>query len=93
MLLDAAEKGNLDTLKKLKSKNYSLTDKNNKGWDALIVAAYYEQFDVCKWLIKNGADPNSINYNGTSVLMYAMTAAGNSNNLKVLNLLIKTQLI
>ncbi len=88
-ILDAATAGNLTLLKELKQHGHNLTEKNTKGWDALIVAAYNEQAEVCKWLLQNGADVNSVNNNGTSVLMYSMTAACKSNRTDVMDLLLQ----
>ena len=88
-ILDAAAAGNVQLLNELKQQGHNLSEKNKKGWDALIVAAYNEQTETCKWLLQNGADVNSVNNNGTSVLMYAMTAAGKSSRTDVMELLLE----
>lgn len=50
------------------------------GWTPLIVAAYNNSYDVVRFLIEHGANVNCINYNGTTVIMYAknggMTTGG-----------------
>lgn len=87
-ILDAAQKGDVQQLEKLKQQGYHLHEKNDKGWNALIVAAYNEQTSTCEWLLQHGADVNSVNNNGTNVLMYAMTAATKSNRTDVMQLLL-----
>ncbi len=88
--LIAAEKGDLIYLNKLLLAGYNLEEKNSKGWNIFIVAAYHEQIEICNWLVKNGFDCNVSNNNGTTLLMYAMTSASKSNNLDLLDLLIRS---
>lgn len=88
ILLEVAKDGIINKLDELFHNEYNLSDKNKFGWDALIVASYYEQFDFVKRLLQYGADPNVSNNNETSALMYSMTAATKSNNLKIMDLLI-----
>jgi len=89
-ILKAASEGDINQLLAYKSKGYRLYEKNHLGWDTLIVAAFNEQVETCKWLLSEGLNPNSKNYNGTSVLMFAMTAATKSSNLETLKLLIES---
>lgn len=50
------------------------------GWTPLIVAAYFNSYEVVKFLVEHGANINITNYNGTTVIMYAkngsMTTGG-----------------
>lgn len=89
-ILKHAELGNISAIESMKKIGFNIFEKNLKGWDALIVAAYQNQFSTCKWLIENGANVNTINNNGTSALMYAMTGASRSNDIKTLELLINS---
>ncbi len=52
--------------------------KNEKGWNAIILAAYNFNVDLVEFLVDKGADVNSVNYKGTSVLMYAKSATVNA---------------
>jgi methionyl-tRNA formyltransferase len=86
--LSAAEHNKIEELVLLKQNNYDLFEKNDKGWDALIVAAFHEQFTVVKFLIDINLDINTTNNNGTTLLMYSMTAASKSGRIDILNYLI-----
>lgn len=48
-----------------------VNDRNSKGWSPIIIAAYSGRRDIVEFLLKNGADINDRNYNGTTLLMYA----------------------
>lgn len=90
VILNFAMTNDWQSIQVLKDIGYDLDEKNEKGWDALIVACYHGSIDVVKYLIDgNHADINTINNNGTSAAMYAMTYASNTNNLDILELLIK----
>lgn len=88
-ILIAAEKGDLEFIDTCYKNGYKLYEKNDKGWDPLIVSAYHEQWSVFEYLLDTaGLDPNSVNVKGTSVLMYAMTAASQSGRLDFMSTLI-----
>ena len=70
-LFKAVEKNNLFDVKNILVNEINLSTINNVGWSCLMIAAYNNFFDVAKELIKNGADINQVNRNGTSILMYA----------------------
>ena len=63
---------------------------NEKGWSALIVACFNQQFEIAKLLLQNGANPNHSSANGTTPLMYAKTKILNQENpdLSLIKLLI-----
>jgi len=62
-------------------------DKN--GWNPLIIAAYNGSFNMVELLLKNGANPNSTNLNGTTALMYAKNAYLINEDDSVLKLLLE----
>jgi methionyl-tRNA formyltransferase len=67
---------------------YNINDWGKHGWTPLMVAAYFGRFEIVKFLIQNGANINAVNFNGTSVLMYAMTYASNTSDTKTLDFLL-----
>lgn len=84
-IFKACENGDLVFLKKLYFSSYIVNLVNEKGWSTLLVAAFNQRVEVCKWLISNGANVNHQNFKGTSVLMFAKTHAnGNSELIRVL---------
>ncbi len=87
-ILQAAKENRLSFIRERFEEGYLFNEKNKSGWDALIVAAYNNSFEVLKFLLDNGMDPNSTNNNGTSVLMYAMTATVENNDFKSMDYLI-----
>lgn len=62
---------------------------NEKGWTLLSVAAYNHSFECVKILLENGADINSTNYAGTTILMYAKTKVYTNRNFNFLSYLIE----
>lgn len=88
-IFEAAMNEDLDFLNYCKDLGYDISEKNNKGWDVLILAAYNERFRSMNWFLKNGINPNTSNYKGTTALMYSMTAASVSSNLEGIEMLIK----
>lgn len=60
-------------VKKYIALGYPLDDKNDKGWDLLIVATYFGNKEIFDLLIKKGANIHTTNYNKTNLLMYALT--------------------
>jgi methionyl-tRNA formyltransferase len=59
-----------------------------EGWTPLIVASFHGHRSLAEALIGRGADVNAVNAKGTSVLMYAKSAALRSGNFAVMDLLI-----
>lgn len=75
-LLDLTRNGETDILKSYKYLSNYLFDKETQhGWTLLMVAAYNNHYDLVKYLVECGADVNDMNYNGTSVIMYAKDCA------------------
>ncbi len=75
IVLQACESGQADIVRRLLPNLGYIDEKNDRGWSALIVAAYHGQVEVMRLLLEAGADPNDSNFNGTTVLMYAKDAA------------------
>lgn len=91
-LIDAAKIGDSQKIKKLIECKYNIYEKNNKGWDALIVATYNGHLDLVKFLVENlNWNVNTHNNNGTSFLMYAMTYSSMHNNLDLLKYVINLE--
>ncbi len=85
----AAKVGDVFSLKLYASFRYRLNEKNQFGWDILIVSSFNEQIEVVEYILKNNICPvDSTNYKGTTALMYAMTSACKSNRTDVLELLL-----
>ena len=79
-LIKAAENGDLKCLVEYKSLGGRIDFKNNKGWDIAIVAAYNGFDNIMYWALENGISHETSNYNGTTLAMYVMTNAINTNN-------------
>ncbi|HRJ45851.1 MAG TPA: ankyrin repeat domain-containing protein [Opitutaceae bacterium] len=59
-----------------------------EGWTPLIVASYHGHLELARALIERGADVNAVNRKGTSVLMFAKSAALRDGNFAVMDLLL-----
>jgi ankyrin repeat protein len=80
----------LDSLKKSIYTSISIDEKHSKfGWSLLSVSSYHHSIDVVKYLIENGANINSQNNNGTTVLMFAKSKVKDKENLYLLDYLIE----
>lgn len=87
-LFSAVDNLNTKEVQRLCTLVDDLEVKNKNGWTALMIAAFKYDFEVVKLLVENGADVNARNFKGTSVLMYAKTAAKNHQSLDILEYLI-----
>lgn len=77
-----AKNGNISKLKEFINNNYDIHQRSKEGWDIAIIAAYNSQYEFLDYLInEHNWDINTINYNGTTLPMYLMTAA--SRNSKI----------
>lgn len=88
-ILSVSEKNEVGKMERFLEMGYDLNDKNDLGWDPLIVASFHGAYETVRFLVENGCDVNSTNYNGTSVLMYAMSEASKSGDIKVMEYLIR----
>ena len=89
-ILEYSSKNDLKSIKEYHNQNFDLDEKNEKGWNALIVACFNGAFDVVKFIIENKiSSVDDANNNGTSALMYAMTNATETDDISVMGYLIK----
>lgn len=70
-VLERIEKRDIIDFAPLMKNIMGINDRNFKGWSAIIVAVYNGNLELVKYLVSAGADINDVNYNGTTVLMYA----------------------
>ena len=68
---------------------YNINDFGHRGWTPLIVSVFNNSKKCIELLLRENADVNAINFNGTTVLMYAMSAALKSGDYSIMTLLIK----
>mgnify|MGYP002243026718 FL=1 len=68
---------------------YLFESEQTHGWTLLMVAAYNNSIDVCRYLIEQGADVNARNFNGTTVLMYAKDAVLRTENYNLIDLFLE----
>lgn len=88
-LIEACKCGDLNKVINIYQAGYNVQNKTNEGWDALIVSTYNNHFEIVKFLINNANfDLNTSNYNGTTLLMYAMTQASNTDDTTILEYLL-----
>lgn len=87
-LFELCKSGNVEDVKKCLIHIDDLEVCNKNGWNALIIAAYFEHLDIVKLLVEKGANVNAKNYKGTTVLMYAKSSAAKSDKTDVLAYLI-----
>lgn len=73
-LMEYCRRGNVEGVKSIctSRKHINLCDDN--GWTPLMAATCNNQVEIVKYLILCGADIHAVNYNGTTLLMYAMEA-------------------
>lgn len=89
-ILFYAMKGDVNKIKLFAEKYHNIYEKNKKGWDALIVAAFNGHFELVKYLIEIlNWDINTSNINGTTLLMYTYSYSILNNNFDIFNYVIK----
>ena len=86
--IDACKNNNISIVKQLFDMA-NLEERTNEGWTPLIVACYNNSVEVAAFLLKMGANPNAINYKGTTVLMYAKNAVLKTHQYDILTLILK----
>lgn len=87
-LLCLCKEGNIEIITQEFGELGNLECKNKNGWTPLIVAAFHNNYELCRLLIEKGADVNAVNSKGTSVLMFSKSSAIKSGNLIIMDLLI-----
>lgn len=90
MLHEACAEGDLEKVKQLVPGVEDINIRNERGWNALIMAAFNQHLNVVRFLIEiAGADVNATNPKGTTVFMYAKTAVIESHETEFLEYLIE----
>ena len=69
-LHDASEAGDLDKVKSLIKRRHDINSYDQKHWTPLHCAANNRQLHVCKYLLKNGANPTLVTANNATPLHY-----------------------
>ena len=88
-LLISCEHGNLDTIISILRTNPTLiNEKDQNGWNPIIIASFFGYKKIIEMLLSIGADINSININGTTVLMYAKDYCIKKQNIELLKFLL-----
>ena len=88
LLWDALAEGNYELVQTYLASGWNIDRRNEKGWNAIIMATFNHQYRIVEMLLQNGADINSTNQHGTSVLMYAKTKVIVNRNFDFLQYLI-----
>ena len=71
---DLCAHGDLVGLKALiETDSYLLHCRSPEGWTGIIISSFWQRYNVVKYLLELGANPNDIGFKGTTVLMYAKT--------------------
>lgn len=84
-LINHCKNGNLAALRNQEDLPLYIDEREKEhGWNMLMVATYFNRKDIVSYLLSIGADVNSQNYNGTTVLMYAKDASIKSNDFSIL---------
>lgn len=89
-LLEAVRAGDATATTNLAHRLPALEVRTRQGWTPLMIAAYAGSLPVSTALLAAGADVNAATKKGTTPLMYAKSAAAQSNNLTVMNLLLNS---
>ncbi|WP_167884446.1 ankyrin repeat domain-containing protein [Leptospira ilyithenensis] len=82
-IFDAARKGDLIGFLSLQVTQEELEAKNDKGYTALMLSAYNGREDLTNILLGYGANPNSVDHSGNSILM-GVSFKGNLQLAKIL---------
>lgn len=91
-LISSVRDNNIDLMMKILENKFLINERTiDKGWSALMVASYHNNFEIVQKLIKLGADVNLANYNGTTPLMYAKNGWINSGDSAVFDLLLSNK--
>lgn len=70
-IIDAAAKGDVETVKKLLESGMHPDTQGPKGWTALRMAAVGNKYEVAYVLLHHGANVDAVNYTGKTALMMA----------------------
>lgn len=70
-IMQAAEDNDVERYRRVINPSLYVNEQGKNGWTPLMVAAYNGKYDIAMALIADGADINTVNWNGTNLLMYA----------------------
>ena len=73
-ILRLCEQGNLEQLKRIPRLSTYMHQKDAHGWTPLMIATYYNHYDIVQFLLSEGSNLYDKNRNGTTLLMYAKDA-------------------
>jgi methionyl-tRNA formyltransferase len=88
MLWKSCESGDYEKLEIAIGKVPNINFKNSKNWNSIIIATYNGHLKIVERLIEFGADINSKNKNGTTLLMYALSHFKRTQDSNIFELLI-----
>eukprot|EP01094_Clydonella_sp_ATCC50884_P021792 TRINITY_DN4883_c0_g1_i2.p1 TRINITY_DN4883_c0_g1~~TRINITY_DN4883_c0_g1_i2.p1 ORF type:complete len:376 (-),score=121.78 TRINITY_DN4883_c0_g1_i2:2366-3427(-) len=74
-LHDAAEQGDVDTVKALIKKRWPVNELDERHWTALHCAAAARQLDCVRVLLKSGANPRAVTSNNATALHFVARCA------------------
>ena len=83
-LLEGIVAGNVTQVSAVLPYVPNLELRTRQGWTPLMMAAYSDHLPIAEVLIATGADVNATTKKGTSILMYAKSAAARTGNLALL---------
>lgn len=87
-LLQAVEESDASSVKGLAPLVPDLDFRTRQGWSPLMIAAYANDIVIAEALIAAGANVNATNKKGTSVLMYAKSAAAQHGDIELIKYLL-----
>ena len=87
--IESCRLGNFDMVKKLLPYIFDINEKDENGWNALMVALYNDNREIINFLLQNNASVNVVNNNGTTCLMYAKEPALKSKDYTIINRLLQ----
>ncbi|MCF6338128.1 MAG: ankyrin repeat domain-containing protein [Gammaproteobacteria bacterium] len=73
-MMNAAKDGNLKFVQAAAQRGADVSERSNKGKNALMFAASENHYEVAQWLIEQGVDVNAADNYGTTALIVAATA-------------------
>jgi methionyl-tRNA formyltransferase len=87
--IDACAQGNLTEVLKIFPVITNINEKNKRGWNALMVSVYNNKIRIVEFLLLNRADIDVVNFNGTTILMYAKDAALHFKSTEIIKLVVR----
>lgn len=89
LILYRSEMNDVESISEFHQQGFDLGDRNERGWNSLIVASFFGNVELVEFISKiRPNDLHSVNNNGTTPLMYAMTFASKTSNLDAMIILL-----